>query len=86
MNRLLGTLEGVVSDSSGRAVADAAVMLGEGPEHPDIAAVTGASGEFRFGELQPGDYEVIVNSSGEPTRARTRVEAGRVTRVRLTVE
>ncbi len=86
MNRMLGTLTGLVSDLSGRPVADAAVMLGDGPPHPDIAALTGESGEFRFEALEPGQYEVIVNpAAAGSARVRSRVEPGRVTRIQVTV-
>jgi protocatechuate 3,4-dioxygenase beta subunit len=86
MNRLLGTLTGLVSDAAGGPVADAAVVLGDGPPHPDIAAVTGASGQFRFDALEPGEYEVIVNRASAGTaRVSSRVEAGRITRIHVTL-
>jgi hypothetical protein len=85
MNRLRGVIEGVVRNRAGTPVADAAVMLGEGPDHPDIAALTDGSGNFRFADVEPGEYEVIVNAAGSaPARIRVRVDAGRVARPEIT--
>jgi phage gp45-like len=48
---------------SGAPVAGAAVMIaGDSPSHLDIAAVTSASGEYRFAGLLPGDYAIEVNA------------------------
>jgi hypothetical protein len=86
MSRLHGTIEGVVSDAAGTPIGDAAVMLGEGPEHPDIAAITSGGGTFSFAGLEPGEYEVIVNPAGAPTtRVTARVDAGRVSRLQIRI-
>lgn len=86
MNRALGAIQGIVTDPNGRPAPDVAVMLGEGPAHPDIAAVTAAAGEFRFAGLDPGEYEVIANPPAAGTmRSRVTVEAGQISRVEFIV-
>lgn len=64
-------ITGVVRDSSGTPISGAVVMLGgASPPHPDIAAVTDATGLYRFGGLAPGVYTVIVNAEGRSPERR----------------
>lgn len=63
-----GTIEGRVVGAGGRPVAEAAVMIGAGPEHEDIAALTDGDGRFRLGGLQAGTYALLVNAGGGMAR------------------
>jgi hypothetical protein len=75
-----GTILGRVTTVDGEPVVDAAVMIGgTSPSHFDIAALTNEQGEYRFADLVPGDYTLVVNVEGYPLQSvRVEVEAGRV--------
>src|SRR5689334_21111067 len=59
-----GTLRGAVQDASGARVSAAKVVV----QTPDRSMVREAQtedrGEFRVGDLAPGNYEVVVNAAG----------------------
>ena len=63
-----GTIEGRVVGAGGQPVAEAAVMIGAGPEHEDLAALTDGDGRFRLGGLRPGTYALLVNAGGGMVR------------------
>ena len=75
-----GTITGRVTTGRGEPVAEAVAMItGGSPSHRDIAALTNAQGEFKFDELIPGTYIILVNVVGHPAQSKTaRVEAGQV--------
>jgi hypothetical protein len=76
-----GTIAGQVTTVQGEPVADAAVMItGDSPSHKDIAALTNDRGEYRFDELIPGDYTIMVNAENYVSQTQhAHVEAGHVT-------
>lgn len=80
-----GEIRGTVLDAAGRGLADCAVMLGGGaPPHPDVAALTGETGEFSFLDLTPGRYEVIVRcGEAAPERRQVEVAAGEIVQVEI---
>ena len=56
-----GSIAGRVVDRSGRPQAGATVMVARCTHpFPDIAAVTGEQGEFRFSHATPGHYELAA--------------------------
>ena len=78
-----GNLTGVVSDPSGGAVPNAALLLvntgtsAERTEHSD------SSGIYRFATLEPGAYRIEVESTGfkRLIRDEIRIQAGETTAV-----
>src|SRR5207245_8138438 len=56
---LPGTLQGVVTDTSGMPLAGAAVLLSSG-----TSTVTGPTGAYAFSSLTPATYGVTVTASG----------------------
>jgi len=59
------TITGQVSDAQGQPIAWATVMFtGDSPPHADIAAVTDGQGRYRYTNLIPGTYTVLVNAEG----------------------
>lgn len=73
-----GTITGRVTSVQGEPVAEAVAMITTGsPPHRDIAALTNAQGEFKFDELIPGTYTILVNVGGHPAQSKVaHVEAG----------
>src|SRR5215467_5704353 len=59
-----GTLAGTVSDSSGAAVADAAVTLTNLDTNEKHTMSTNASGDYTFVNILPGKYKVEAEKSG----------------------
>jgi hypothetical protein len=80
-----GEIRGRVLDAAGHGLADCTVMLGgDAPPHPDVAALSGETGEFSFLDLTPGRYEVIVRcGEAEPERRQVEVSAGGIVRVEI---
>lgn len=61
------TITGQVTDEQGQPIAWASVMFTEdSPPHPDIAAVTNSEGQYRYTNLIPGTYTVLINAEGYP--------------------
>lgn len=77
-----GTIHGRVTSPEGEPVQDATVMIaGDSPSHRDIAALTNEQGEYRFTDLIPGDYMLLVNAEGHPMQTQhVRVKAGKIAR------
>src|SRR5262245_65630475 len=59
-----GDIKGIVMDSTGGAVADAAVTVTKVDTAVERTTVTDPAGSFRFFLLQPGDYEIRVEAVG----------------------
>ena len=76
-------LRGRVVDAGGVPVEGAVVWVVEGPPHPDIAAVTGPSGGFELGELEPGRYVVAARTA--ETRGQVTVDLETAAEVEVVV-
>lgn len=63
-----GAIEGRVLGAGGAPVPEASVMIGGGPDHPDLAALTDAEGRFHLAGLAAGTYALVVNAGGAPAR------------------
>jgi Carboxypeptidase regulatory-like domain len=65
------TIQGRVTDAQGNPVPGASVLItGASPSHPDIAARTSANGTYRYSNLTPGLYTLLVNAEGYPTQTQ----------------
>ena len=58
--KCFASIGGRVIASDGMPVADARVMIVDGPPHTDIAALTSNDGRFRFDNLCSGTYKVLI--------------------------
>ncbi|MFO7663140.1 MAG: carboxypeptidase-like regulatory domain-containing protein [Chloroflexota bacterium] len=77
-----GGVAGIVYDSTNRPLAEAVVMIVDGPTHPDIAALTGDDGSYDYNELLPGRYQIAANALDHGSQTQTvEVAAGTVTKV-----
>ena len=59
-----GTLQGVVTDSTGARIASAKVVVRAHEASEERTMVANAQGEFRLADLLPGSYAVRVTSPG----------------------
>jgi Carboxypeptidase regulatory-like domain len=59
-----GTLSGMVLDPSGASVPNAEVTATQTETGAARTTMSTTSGEYRFGELTPGTYTVVVNAAG----------------------
>ncbi|HVN03308.1 MAG TPA: carboxypeptidase regulatory-like domain-containing protein [Bryobacteraceae bacterium] len=59
-----GSLLGTVNDASGGRVAHAAISLRAAASAQERHTASDARGEFRFGDLLPGSYQVTVSAPG----------------------
>lgn len=77
-----GAIAGQVRTTQGEPVADASVLIADGPCHKDIAALTNKQGEYKFDDLIPGSYTIMVNAEVGGTQTnQAHVDAGYVTRL-----
>jgi hypothetical protein len=68
-------------------VQGASVAITEGPEHPDLAALTNAQGHFSLGNLLPGNYRLAVNKAGySRSTIPVRVLPGQTARVSVRLD
>ncbi|WP_370087650.1 MFS transporter [Streptacidiphilus sp. MAP12-16] len=74
-----GTLRGTVRTAGGQPVTDARVTLLDSSGTVVAAATTGADGQFRFTDLEPGEYTVIA-SGYPPVATALRLEDGHTER------
>ncbi|WP_225448312.1 MFS transporter [Streptacidiphilus sp. P02-A3a] len=74
-----GTLRGTVRTSNGHAVAEARVTLLDSAGTVVAAVTTGADGNFRFTDLEPGEYTVMA-SGYPPVATALRIEDGHTER------
>ncbi|MBD2104095.1 carboxypeptidase-like regulatory domain-containing protein [Leptolyngbya sp. FACHB-261] len=58
-----GAIKGRVRNANDVPMEDVNIVIVAGPNHPDIAAVTGWDGIFVFSGLQPGNYVIRAYSS-----------------------
>ena len=59
-----GTIRGIVQDSSGSVVSDAAITIHSTDENTDRVSSTNSAGEFEVQNLKPGQYKVTVHHDG----------------------
>lgn len=78
-----GTIAGRVITAESKGIADASLMIvGNSPDHPDIAVLTNNNGEYIINDLTPGDYEVLVNAEGHALQTlSTRVVDSQITKL-----
>jgi hypothetical protein len=76
-----GAIAGRVATAKDKGIVDASLMIvGNSPNHPDIAVLTNNSGEYMINDLKPGYYEVLVNAEGYAMKTlSTRVADGVIT-------
>ena len=68
-----GQILGTVTDSTGAAVAGAAVFVTDAQHGTARAATTGASGDYAVPELEPGIYKVRAEAKGFKTVERPNI-------------
>ena len=56
----LASIGGKVITSDGKPIAEARVMISDGPSYIDIAALTNNDGVFRFDNLCSGTYKISI--------------------------
>lgn len=67
-----GAITGLAITKQGIPIAGAGVVIvGESPEHRDIGALTNNEGRYRFDNLLPGNYSILVISEeyGKQTKS-----------------
>ena len=69
-----GSITGVVTDSSGAAIAGAAVSLNSPSTGLSRAAVTNSQGQYLFPDLAVGQYTITVSQAGFESRKIDNVE------------
>ena len=78
-----GGLAGTVTDSTGAALPNAAVLIHNTATNADMKAMADGAGYFRVPRLTPGDYTVTVSAAGfsEYKASHVVVEVGKLTDV-----
>src|SRR5947209_1119702 len=78
-----GAIGGVVTNPNNEVVANATVSVRNVETNKEDTAQTDDQGRFRVVNLQPGNYNVTINSTGFSQFAQERVvvEVGRVTTI-----
>src|ERR1700760_4991235 len=82
-----GGLQGTVKDPSGATVPNAKVVVTASSLVGEKELVTDSSGYFRFANLPPGDYKIVVTALGFATEKRElTVEVGNLPTVDFALE
>ncbi len=83
-----GTITGLISDPAGAVVANAPVEAKNSATGVVVSVATSATGNYVFGALPAGTYEINVNVSGfkKYTRAGITVQQLQTTRVDIALE
>ena len=77
----VGAIEGVVKDRADAAFGDATVVLVNLSTLECSRSRSDGSGGYRFADLRPGRYQVLVGASGFATKVRVlKVMQGKVTK------
>lgn len=78
-----GAVGGTVSDPSGAVIPNATVTLTSADTNKEETATTGVEGRFRFTNLQPGTYTVLIKAAGFSGYKQERiiVEVGRTSTI-----
>jgi len=76
----LGSIKGGVITPLGEPVEGAILVItGDSPPHEDIAAITNNKGEYKFENLLPGIYRILINAENSKQYTQTLyVNAGKV--------
>jgi len=77
-----GTIEGAVTDPTGKVVAGATVTLTDPKTGNTQTATTTSAGTFRFSSLVPGDYSLMIEGAGfaKASVEKVTVQVGTVAR------
>lgn len=83
-----GTIRGIVQDPNGAAVSNATVTLIDRRTNENQTTQTSGQGEFSFGNLKPGDYDVSIEAANfkKTTLTSVRAELGQTTDVPVALE
>ena len=78
-----GAISGSVTDPNNAVIANATVTLRSLDTNKEEKATTDSEGRFRFANLQPGTYVVIISATGfaEYKREQITVEVGRLSNI-----
>src|SRR5437899_413104 len=80
-----GSLNGVVRDASGAYMPDAKVTLTNTATNAQLITTTDSNGEFRFPQLQPSTYSLVVEAKGFKRAVTSAVvQVDQITRSELT--
>lgn len=79
-----GKLQGRITDTSGRALKHATVILKDNVTNDEIRATTNKKGTYQFSSLFPGTYTVRAEAKGhKPSSEEARIQNGSVATVNL---
>ncbi|GGM18392.1 carboxypeptidase-like regulatory domain-containing protein [Deinococcus aerophilus] len=74
-----------VRRADGTPVQDARVLLGAGPSHRDLAALSNALGQTTLTGLEPGLYTVVVLSHGQRHEVQIQVPPAQMVAAEIVV-
>ncbi len=85
--RKTGAVQGIVQDASKRGIVGALVAVTDRATGLTQTSLTDADGVFRFADLAPGTYLLVVQDDGHKsfTRDNLRLDAGGVLTLELTI-
>ena len=82
-----GGVTGVVTDSSGAAIADASITLTDRATNTQRTTTSNDAGRYTFANVPPGSYDLTVNKSGfRTTKTTITVSVGVTSTVDLKLE
>lgn len=81
----MGSISGIIRNSNDAPMADVNVIIVSGPDHHDIAAVTGADGQFSFHSIQPGNYVIKAFGQVESEEIPVQVQSEQVPFVEIRI-
>ena len=70
----MGSINGIIRDANNGPLENVNVMIISGPSHHDLAAISGADGQFSLQSLLPGNY--VLKAYGQVESKELPVQVG----------
>ncbi|TDH19955.1 carboxypeptidase regulatory-like domain-containing protein [Segetibacter sp. 3557_3] len=75
---MMGSITGIIRNANDVPLEDVNVLIVSGPNHNDVAVITGADGQFSINNIQPGNYVLKAYGQVESDEVPVQVQTEQV--------